>query len=104
MENYEKTWFDFWREFCTLEDGTINLDQIQKELHDYKFLIDNVPIVYSHICGLGYPNYPAQTIINEADSKYEKYFITVHKKDILDNIDEEMSAKEIIEFIKEYFS
>ena len=103
MKDYEKVWYDFWKEICTYENGVLNLDQIQRELSDYKFLLDNVPIVYSHICGLSKIMHNAQTIISETDEKYQEYFETMHKEDILSMIDNDMTGEEIKELIKEYF-
>jgi hypothetical protein len=66
MSDYQKTWIEFWRPICTCKDGSLNLDQIQRELHDFKTTMDNVSKVYCHITGgkLSTPNYPAATVIN----------------------------------------
>lgn len=39
----------FWKQIVENKDGTINLDQLKKELSDYSLLLDNVPKVYMDI-------------------------------------------------------
>jgi hypothetical protein len=35
MEDYEKTFEDFWQLIVCNPDGSLNLDQVKRELHDY---------------------------------------------------------------------
>lgn len=64
-ERYE----EFWKEIVENPDGTLNLDAIKAELHDYWFLLEQVPQVYMHITGdmLSKPNYYASAVIQVAD-------------------------------------
>jgi hypothetical protein len=104
MENYEKNWEEFWKDIVTRDDGSIDLEQIKKELSDYRFLLEEIPKVYSHITNkLSYPNYYANTIIQEADYHYQK----VHGDIIRDNIgeiinDKDLGKDEMIRLIREY--
>ncbi|ABL96775.1 hypothetical protein BcepF1.044 [Burkholderia phage BcepF1] len=47
----EQQWREFWREICTNADGSINLDQVKKELSDFSMLLSWVPRVYMHVTG-----------------------------------------------------
>jgi len=63
--DYEKSYREFWKNIVE-DDGVVNMDQIKRELHDYLFLLENVPKVYCEITGdkLSNPNYDAGTVIS----------------------------------------
>jgi hypothetical protein len=67
----EKCWDDFWKYFCTFNDGSINLEQIKKELSDYRKILRNVGKVYCHVTGgrVSKPNTCADSVISEADDR-----------------------------------
>lgn len=46
---YVRTWREHWAEICVRSDGSLNLDAIQRELHDYWNILQNVPVVYDRI-------------------------------------------------------
>lgn len=101
--DYEKEWSEFWRSLVTKEDGSIDLEQIKKELSDYSFILEEVPKVYSHIANLSYPNYYAQDIISEADEKYRRLHGDMIRDDIGEIIDDEnMDSDEKLKEIREY--
>ena len=64
-KDYIETWEKFWKPLCVKPDGTLNLDQIQRELHDFHCVMGNVSKVYDHITGgkMSKPNYDADTVI-----------------------------------------
>lgn len=47
----EQQWQQFWQEICTNADGSINLEQVKKELSDFSMLLSWVPRVYMHVTG-----------------------------------------------------
>jgi hypothetical protein len=49
LTDYEQTWEDFWKDIIVEPDGAINLDQIKRELHDYRVLLHNIPLVYDEV-------------------------------------------------------
>jgi hypothetical protein len=61
----ELLWNSFWKKICTNPDGSLNLEQIKKELADFHYLIQEVPKVYCEITGnkMSYPNYPANSVL-----------------------------------------
>lgn len=69
MQSYEDAWEEFWKSICTNEDGSINLDQVKRELADYKYVLSQVPMVYCHITNdaLSKANYDARTVIAKTD-------------------------------------
>lgn len=72
--NYEKEWEDFWKEIVCNPDGSINVEQVKKELSDFSFVIEQVPKVYCHITDslLSKVMYTADTVIRVADDRYNK--------------------------------
>ncbi len=42
MTEYEKEYEDFWKAIIENEDGSINKDQLMRELSDFSVLIGNV--------------------------------------------------------------
>jgi len=67
QEDYEKSFQTYWKNLVCNDDGSLNEDQIKRELHDYLFMLNEVPKVYSEVSGgmLSYPNYYANTVIGE---------------------------------------
>jgi hypothetical protein len=65
MQDYEKTYHDHWKDTIEHNDGTLNRDQIMRELHDYWFLLDQVPRVYDEVTGsrCSKPNTKAHAVI-----------------------------------------
>lgn len=61
----EENWEQNWKSILENPDGTLNLEQLKKELHDFSMVLDEVPKVYTEISGqrLSYATYPANTVI-----------------------------------------
>lgn len=74
MENneVEKVWQEFWKDIVCDENGNVDLEQIKKELCDFRFMMNEVPKVYSEITGglLSYPTYEAETVLMVYRDKY----------------------------------
>jgi hypothetical protein len=62
----------YWKHIVENEDGTINLEQLKKELFDFTFVMTEVSKVYWHITGglLSECNYKASVVIDTADEHY----------------------------------
>jgi hypothetical protein len=98
IDNYN----NFWKPILEDENGNINKDQLIKELSDFSFIMEQVPQVYSAICGLSKLMYPAQTIINELDARWiEKSYAY---EDLCGMLEEEINVNsEIKDLLREYF-
>lgn len=74
IKNYKQTWDKRWKSICTNPDGSLNLDQIMRELHDYYFMLEEVPKVYCEVTGglLSKPNYYADSVISAFEDEVEK--------------------------------
>lgn len=70
----EENWDQFWKDIVTNPDGSINLDQLKKELADFSFVMEQVPKVYCHITGnrMSYITYKAEDVIRVADDHFNE--------------------------------
>jgi hypothetical protein len=93
--DYEKDWEEFWKGICTNPDGSINLDQIKRELSDFRHAIEEVPKVYCHITNnrLSKIVYDASQVIAVAEDCANEY-IKELKNEILLEIDNEINYYE----------
>jgi len=71
----EESW-EFWKPIVCNEDGSMNTEQVKKELHDFLFMIQNVPVVYDHITGgiISKPLTDPKAVIDQAEEHYRKCF------------------------------
>jgi len=72
-EDYKKTYREFWKPLVET-DGKLDQDKVMRELHDYHFLIDQVPKVYGHVSGnkISKPNTYAFEVINAHDDQRQE--------------------------------
>lgn len=79
----EKAAGEFWRGvFSEITDKT-EREKIEAELHDFHFIMEQVPQVYMHITGykLSKCNYYAHSVIAEADERVSKEIEEALKED-----------------------
>ena len=50
MNKVEQVYQDFWKQLVEV-DGTVDIEQVKKELFDFYTVITEVPKVYTHITG-----------------------------------------------------
>lgn len=74
LDNYE----NFWKEIVENPDGTINKDQIAKELYDFSRLISNLSSLYSYITG-GMVSKP-MTNVSAVTSLFEEELQEAYKR------------------------
>lgn len=86
-EKAERDWEHIWRPILFKEDGTLDVEQLKKEMADFSFMIGEVPRVYSHVTGglLSKPNYFADTVIAEADDHVSKC-VQDHEQELRENL------------------
>lgn len=68
-KTYEEVWDEFWAEICLNEDGSLNLDQVKRELAEWHFAMGQVAEVYLHVTddALSKPLYYARDVIAVAE-------------------------------------
>lgn len=73
LPDYVRTYRDFWRDIVEHPDGTLNRDQIMRELHDYHHLMEQAAIAYSEVTGrISKPNTMAHHVIGEAEERTQE--------------------------------
>ncbi len=74
--DYEKTFNDFWKEIVCNADGSLNINNVKQELHDYLQVMNQVCIVYDHVTGgrISKQNTMAFEVTAEADRNYEELY------------------------------
>lgn len=82
MKNTVNEHWEFWKPIVENEDGTINIEQVKKELSDFSFVIEQVPKVYCAITGdlLSKCMYDANTVISAAEDHYRNHYIEAAKE------------------------
>ena len=74
----EQEW-EFWKTIICNDDGTINIEQLKLELHDYSLMLGEVPKVYIEVTGgmLSKPHYYADSVIKVFKEKYHDKTVAV---------------------------
>ena len=103
MEEVEKVYQEFWKDIVENEDGTINVEQVKKELADFRMVMDNCASAYSEMtCGMiSKPNTYFSGVRSIFEEKYwHKGFVREDVKDMIDDIDD---IEELKSSLIEYF-
>jgi hypothetical protein len=68
-DDYKQDYEEFWKAIVENPDGTLDKDKVMRELHDYRFMLHEVPKVYCHITGnrISKPNTFAHEVTAAAD-------------------------------------
>lgn len=74
---------EFWDKIILRKDGTVNMTQLYRELSDFSFMMEQVPLVYCHVTGgiLSKPNYYAKEVIALADRRADENLESWHEDD-----------------------
>ena len=98
----EKKYQEFWKDIIE-KDGEIDLEQVKKELSDYSFLLEQVPIVYCEISRqkLSKPHYHAGVLIQELEENF--YDAECTKEDVRDMIVNCSDKEELVKELAKYF-
>lgn len=67
-QEVQECWESFWREIL-VKNGQLDIDQVKKELFDYKYVREQASLVYSELSGLSKVFYPAKSVISRAHEK-----------------------------------
>ena len=94
---------EFWKSIVENEDGTINKEQLKKELSDYLMIMDNCTRAYM-LCSGGNISYPNTRFYEVESIFYDKFMVKEYAaEDLLECINEDMTFEEIVTEIKKYF-
>ena len=78
-----KVFEEFWKPIVCNPDGSLNLDKVILELHDFSIVMDECSKVYSYITGglISKPNTIASAVIDKADEVIEKHLDEARKEE-----------------------
>lgn len=103
MEEVEKVYQEFWKDIVENEDGTLNVEQVKKELADFSMVMDNCSSAYEEMSGslITKPN----TYFSEVLKIFQKKFWNVDyvRDDVKDMIKNTNDREELIDELIEYF-
>ncbi len=73
-QSVEDIWKEFWEQILIKEDGSLDLEQVKKELADFHDLIHNASEVYDHVTGgtLSKPNSAPVYVIQFAEDRIKE--------------------------------
>ena len=89
----EENFNTFWKDIVTNEDGTINIEQVKKELYDYSQYIHETSIVYDTITPDIYEDTDLITL-SEAKALWNK-----HKTQFISQLQDDNSSPEMVVWI-----
>jgi len=102
-EDVEKSWNKFWKEIITNEDGTVNLDQVKCELHDFEILINNIPEIYMHVTGGKVSKHLTDAdVIKGLFDEHVNELFQDYKEDMISIVKDCTDPEEIIEILEKY--
>lgn len=101
-ETPQESYDHFWKDLVEV-DGKMDEELVKAELHDYHFVIDQVPKVYDAVSGgrISKPNTYAYEVIGE----FERHFLNmgIAHDDVEDMISRAKTLKDLVEELRDYF-
>lgn len=102
MEEVEKVYQEFWKDIVENEDGTLNKEQVKKELFDFSMVMDNCSSAYEEMSGslITKPNTYFSEVLKIFQEKFWNVdFVKDDIRDMLKDIDDiEALKSELIEY------
>lgn len=87
QNNYES----FWKEIVENPDGTLNKEQVMRELHDFTKLIDNLSKIYCYISGnvVSKPMTHAEIVLQLFEEQLKESYECGYKDGRADGVEDE---------------
>lgn len=76
MKDYKLDYESTWKEIVENSDGTLNKEQLMKELSDFSLLIDHIAHLYDYIsqCRVSYPTTKPEEVIALYEQQLQKMY------------------------------
>ena len=107
-KDYKEEYNDFWKDIVENEDGSLNKDQVMRELSDYSIIIDNCERAYYTMTdgAISKPNtmfFEVEGIFNSKYFSVESYDIYGCSEDLENILNDDLTIEELKEQIRDYF-
>ncbi len=103
-KDYKQKYDEFWKDIVENEDGTLNKDQVMRELSDYSMVMDNCARAFVLMTNGAISK--QNTMFFEVEGIFNNIFISkaLAADDLINTcLTKDMSYEEIIAAIKDYF-
>ena len=102
-EEVEKEYQEFWKDIVENEDGTLNKEQVKKELCDFSMVMDNCTKAYIEMTcnNISKPN----TYFSEVLGIFREKFLNIEyvRDDMRETIENCSTLEELVEELTDYF-
>lgn len=102
-EEVEKEYQEFWKDIVENEDGTLNKEQVKKELCDFSMVMDNCTKAYVEMTcnNISKPN----TKFFEVLGIFQEKFLNIEcvRDDMRETIENCSTLEELVEELTDYF-
>jgi hypothetical protein len=72
--DYEETYAKNWQHLVETPDGTLNRDQVMRELHDFTTVMHCASMVFEELAGFSKPNTDPKYVIEYAERQYNERY------------------------------
>ena len=88
QEEIEANWNGTWREILQREDGSIDIEQLKKELMDFSDMIERLTSLTHQLTRgrLSYPTYPVSTIMFVKQEIEQEEYLEQQQEDLKDGV------------------
>lgn len=102
-EEVEKEYQEFWKDIVENEDGTLNKEQVKKELCDFSMVMDNCTKAYCEMTcnNISKPNTKFFEVLRIFENKF--WNIEYVRDDMRETIDKCSTLEELVEELTDYF-
>lgn len=99
-KSYEETYDEFWKRIVEKPDGTLNVDQVKRELSDYAAFMSEVSKAYDELTGgkLSKPNTAAHHVVDAAKESNDEVTADLVLHDLLPQIEGQENRQAVIDY------
>ena len=82
-EKIDSVWATVWKDILGNPDGSLDVDSVRRELHDYAVLFKSVQTAYSRLTGgeINHPFTQLDVLISYVDLYYEEMMSVGHQEE-----------------------
>lgn len=103
-EDYEKDYDTYWKGIIENEDGSVNLDQVKRELYDYSSLMTNATRVYMVVTGgmVSKTNTMSSSIISVYNEKVDEMVEEYNRQEMEYFLEDPKNKQKVLVAARQY--